>query len=96
MRGKVERMSFTDLMNPFIYVSSPLPNMYVTAMNGRTICMQSYNTVVAIVKDNTVYLRKYNWEMSRTTIKHVRKFLAEPSVKAIRKGIKEGKYKEVE
>lgn len=61
--------------------------------NGKSEIFQSYNTLIAKVTDNNIYLDP-KWCCSQTTLKHLKIFLNTPLTKSeIQKKIDQGVYK---
>jgi len=54
-----------------------VPNQFEIVAHGSTI-FQSYNSTIALVSENSkIYLDKFYWDYSITTLKHLYNFLAQ-------------------
>ena len=65
---------------------------------GNATFFQSYDSIIAEVKDGQVYLDEYYWDYSRTTMRHLYNFLRQwgydgLNSKIVRQFIKDGKFK---
>ena len=51
-----------------------VPNQFIIRDNGKVI-FQSYETIIALIEDGTIYIDKYCCEYSRTTTKYLIEFV---------------------
>ena len=67
-----------------------IPNQFIVYDNEKTY-FQSYDSIIALVKNGITYLDRYFWDYSVTTGKYRNAFLGE-NIYATRDKIEKGKY----
>jgi len=67
-----------------------VPNQFIVYDNEKTY-FQSYDSIIALVKNGITYLDNYYWDYSTTTGKYRNAFLGE-NIHTTREKIKKGDY----
>jgi len=67
-----------------------VPNQFIVYDNEKTY-FQSYDSIIALIKNGIIYLDNYYWDYSTTTGKYRNAFLGE-NIHVTRDKIKKGDY----